>query len=415
MTEGREVLTLDAADRTIRDTLRGSDQVRIGAEAEWLVFDAARPSRPVLATETAEVAGDVDLPAGGTVSVEPGGQLELSTHAFTSPEALRAAIEEDTGALARRFRRMGLVLVPLGLDPLRSPVPSLDAPRYVAMERHFRQESPQGVRMMASTAALQLSVDPGSAPLRCWRVLSAAAPLLSAVFANSGPPGSASARQRIWASTDPSRTTPVSTDDPQAWVDAVLDAWVMLRAGDGDVAPVACRRSFRTWLDDERDPPTAADLAVHLTTMFPPIRPRGHLEVPGHRRRARAGAGCCGGCGLGAGHRGPDRCRGDPHRGRKPRPLASVVDRRDLGSASRSGRALAARSGCGRARGAGAGAGPSMSRLDSSAVLGDASLTGIRGRARRVPLTAWSPEGHRGVGSDGSSLPASRTPAADYC
>lgn len=282
MTDRSDRLSHDAAGQAIRDTLRGSDQVRIGAEVEWLVFDAARPSRPVLAAETAEVAEVADnenLPGGGTVSVEPGGQIELSTQTFASPEALRAAIDEDARTLARRFARRRLALVPLGLDPLRPPVTSLEAPRYVAMERHFRQESPEGVRMMAATAALQLSVDPGSTPLRCWRVLSAAAPLLSAVFANSGPPGSASARQRIWASTDPSRTAPVPTDDPQAWVDAVLGATVMLRARDGGVAAAECRRSFRTWLDDDVDPPTAADLAVHLTTMFPPVRPRGHLEV----------------------------------------------------------------------------------------------------------------------------------------
>lgn len=279
MTARQEPLTLRAAAQAIRDTLQGSEQVRIGAEAEWLVFDGVRPERPISAAETAEAAGGVGLPAGGTVSVEPGGQLELSTQTFADPAALCASIEEDARALARHFAPIGLVLVPLGLDPLRPPRPSLGDPRYAAMERHFRQESPEGVRMMASTAALQVSVDPGPTPLRCWRVLSAAAPLLSAVFANSGAPGSASARQRIWASTDPSRTAPVSTDDPQAWVDAVLDAWVMLRARDGAVASAACRRRFRAWLDDELDPPTAADLAVHLTTMFPPIRPRGHLEI----------------------------------------------------------------------------------------------------------------------------------------
>lgn len=279
MIDGGERLSHAAADRAIRDTLRGADQVRIGAEVEWLVFDATRPGRPVPAAETASVAGGDALPAGGAVDVEPGGQLELSTQTFTSPGRLCAAIEDDAGALARRFARRGLLLVPLGLDRLRPPAPSLDAPRYVAMEQHFRRVSPQGVRMMASTAALQLSVDPGPTPLRCWRVLSAAAPVLSAAFANTGEPGSASARQRIWASTDPARTAPVPTDDPQAWVDAVLDASVMLRAASGDVAPAGCRRTFREWLDDRDDAPTAADLAVHLTTMFPPIRPRGHLEV----------------------------------------------------------------------------------------------------------------------------------------
>lgn len=279
MTATGEPLTHDAAEQTIRDTLQGSDDVRIGAEVEWFVFDTAQLDRPISAAETAETAGDEDLPAGGTVSVEPGGQLELSTQTFAGPEALRVAIEEDARALVSRFAHSGLVLVPLGLDPHRPSRPSLDAPRYVAMERYFRRESPGGVRMMASTAALQLSVDPGPTPLRCWRVLSAAAPLLSALFANSGVPGTGSARQRVWAATDPSRTAPVSTDNPQAWVDAVLDAQVMLREGCGGPTAATGRRTFRTWLDDGVDPPTAADLAVHLSTMFPPVRPRGHLEV----------------------------------------------------------------------------------------------------------------------------------------
>ncbi len=279
MIGGSEPLTHEAANHAIRATLRPSDRMRIGAEVEWLVFDPTRPGRPVLAAETAEAAGDEALPGGGTVSVEPGGQLELSTPALDGPRALVAVMEQDAQALAGRFARVGLVLVPLGLDPHRRPRPSLDAPRYVAMERHFRRESPDGVRMMASTAALQLSVDPGATPLRCWRVLGAAAPLLSALFANSGGPGDGSARQRVWAATDPSRTAPVSTGDPRAWVDAVLDARVMLRAHGSSVVASSHRGSFRSWIDDGADPPTAADLAVHLTTMFPPVRPRGYLEV----------------------------------------------------------------------------------------------------------------------------------------
>ena len=279
MIGGSERLTHDAAGRAILDTLRQSTRMRIGAEVEWLVFEAGQPVRPVTAAETVEAAGDEALPAGGTVSVEPGGQLELSTPALDAPGALVAAIEQDARVLAARFARVGLVMVPRGLDPLRPPRPSLDAPRYAAMERYFRRVSPEGVRMMASTAALQLSIDPGPTPLRCWRVLSAAAPLLSALFANSGPPGSGSARQRVWAATDPSRTAPVPTHDPQAWVDAVLDARVMLRAHGLSVAASGQRRSFRSWLADDVDPPTAADLAVHLTTLFPPVRPRGHLEV----------------------------------------------------------------------------------------------------------------------------------------
>ena len=279
MNAGPQPLDLDEASRLVRATLHGSSEIRIGAEVEWLVFDLAEPERTVVVDETAAAAGEEPLPAGGTVSVEPGGQLELSTSTFTGPDRLVDAIRRDASELVRRFHRRGLALVAFGLDPLRPPHVSLDAPRYRTMERSFRRHGPEGVRMMASTAAVQVSVDPGPVPLRSWTVLGAAAPLLSATFANSCPQGGGSARQRVWAATDPARTAPVPTGDPQAWVDYVLDTPVMLVADGSSVSAPAADRTFRSWLDDVDHPPTPADLAVHLTTMFPPVRPRGHLEV----------------------------------------------------------------------------------------------------------------------------------------
>jgi glutamate--cysteine ligase len=263
----------------IRAVLDGPNDRRIGAEVEWLVFDRARPERVVTADETLALAVGEPLPAAGTITIEPGGQLELSTVTFDDPVALAAAIDVDVAELVERFEHAGCALVPLGLDPLRPPVRTLDAARYRAMEEYFRRRSPEGVRMMASTAALQLSVDPGPDPRGTWQVLAAVAPVLSALFANSGDVVGRSERQRVWAATDPARTAPVPTDDVTEWVDYVLDAPVMLRAEGGSVAAPLRHRTFRAWLADAEDPPHAADLDVHLTTMFPPIRPRGHLEI----------------------------------------------------------------------------------------------------------------------------------------
>lgn len=252
---------------------------RIGAEVEWLVFHADDLTRPVTAAETARAARGVRFGAGGTVSVEPGGQLELSTRAFTDPSALVAAIEADTDALVRAFSDLGLVLVTFGLDPLRPARPRRDLPRYRAMADHFAACSPLGLTMMASTAALQISVDQGPVPMRSWRVLNDVAPVLSAAFANSDPGGAGSARQRIWAETEPCRTAPVPTGRLDDWVDYALDATVMMDAS--SVSPPTGHgcptETFRTWL--RRGSPTVDDLAVHLTTLFPPVRPRGHLEV----------------------------------------------------------------------------------------------------------------------------------------
>ena len=87
--------------------------------------------------------------------------------------------------LANRFADHGLALVPLGLDPIREPVRTLDVERYQDMERHFLDVSPSGVRMMNLTASLQLNIDFGPEPARTWQRANAVAPLLAAAFANS--------------------------------------------------------------------------------------------------------------------------------------------------------------------------------------------------------------------------------------
>ena len=140
-----------------------SAEVRIGAEVEWLVFDRGDLTRRIDAADAARIASG-QLPAGGTVTIEPGGQVELVTPPHDGPRRLIDAIESDTTVLAHRFADHGLALVPLGLDPIRDPVRTLDVARYEAMERHFLEVSPAGVRMMNLTASLQLNIDFGSEP-----------------------------------------------------------------------------------------------------------------------------------------------------------------------------------------------------------------------------------------------------------
>lgn len=269
------VLDLAAARRLLAATLSASDRVRIGAEVEWLVHDRTVVSRPVTVAESRAAAVGSPLPAEGTVSFEPGGQVELSTPVVDDPIDLLRRIDADVAVLVDRFATAGLALVPRGLDRARPSTPTLDAPRYHALEAHFRRWSPDGVVMMASTAALQISVDLGPAPLRTWQALDALAPVLSASFADR--PELGSDRQRVWARTDPSRTAR-AVPTHEGWADAVLGATVLLRAGDRR-PPWTTRRSFASWLDDGADGPTAADLVTHLSTMFPPLRPRRHLEV----------------------------------------------------------------------------------------------------------------------------------------
>jgi glutamate--cysteine ligase len=92
-----------------------------------------------------------------------------------------------------------------------------------------------------------------------------------------------SGRQAVWRCLDPTRTAPVPTaEDPAAaWAEYLLDARLMLvHEPDGRCRPVRDGSTFRDWLEHGRDrPPTAEDLAYHATTVFPPVRPRGWLEI----------------------------------------------------------------------------------------------------------------------------------------
>ncbi len=283
----------DVAQRAAT-AFRPSDEVRIGAEVEWLVFHRADPTLPVPAPEAAEVAIG-PLPAGGTVTIEPGGQVELVTVPAPDATALITAIETDTDVLSARFAAYDLILVPLGLDPIRPARRTLDAPRYNAMEQYFATHSPAGIDMMTRTASLQLNIDFGPNPDRTWHLAHHLAPLLSATFANSPTSDGAdfqptSRRQQIWAATDRSRTQPVGAT-PSAWHRYILDAKVMLRHGKEGIQRSSDSLTFAESLASEH-PPTQADLDLHLTTLFPPLRPRGYLELrmldalPRHGRAA---------------------------------------------------------------------------------------------------------------------------------
>lgn len=306
---------------------------RVGVELEWIVRDARDPSLPVAAdriaaavaafgaetgTGTAPATGFPAspalptssapgvLPSGGLLTTEPGGQLELSSlPADSVPECVRATAA-DLEALRAAAADAGLELAGFGLDPLRPPRRVLDLPRYAAMEAFFDRGGPWGRQMMCTTASVQVCLDAGddtdgyTGYRTRWRFLHAIGPVLVAAFANSPlregrPTGWRSARQEVWARMDPGRTKPPSLtadgDLPAAWAAYALDAQVMCvrSEGPGDwSAPPGLR--LRDWVrgsdgsDGADGPgalraPTTEDLTYHLSTLFPPVRPRGHFEL----------------------------------------------------------------------------------------------------------------------------------------
>jgi glutamate--cysteine ligase len=273
----------------------------LGVELEWLVRDAAEPAAVVTGERLdAALATVPDLHAG-RITLEPGGQVELSTLPLPGLRECVAAAAEDVAALRHSLAGHGLVLVGDGLDPARSPARILDLPRYAAMESFFDRDGVDGRVMMCSTASVQVCVDAGDEAngdqpsyRDRWRLLHSLAPVLIAAFANSPftqgrPSGWRCTRQAVWSRLDPSRTRaayrPDDDEDPRlAWARYALDARVLCirggsTAGGADWAAPA-GLTFAGWLrGDGPRPVTAEDLAYHLSTLFPPVRARGHLEV----------------------------------------------------------------------------------------------------------------------------------------
>ncbi|MFD5032329.1 ergothioneine biosynthesis glutamate--cysteine ligase EgtA [Streptomyces sp. NPDC058405] len=266
----------------------------VGVELEWLVHDLHSPERSVPARRLEEAFDGLrTLHLQSALTFEPGGQLELSSPPAASLMECITSTAADLDAVRPALRTSGLALAGLGQDPWHSPQRMLREPRYDAMETYLDRIGPAGRAMMRSTASIQVCLDAGHeepGPLgygRRWQLAHLLGAVLVAAFANSPMrenrlTGWRSTRQALWTQLDPARTTapPVRREPRGAWAAHALDTPVMcIRAADGPWA-VPERLTFRDWIRSGLPrPPVRADLDYHLTTLFPPIRPRGHLEL----------------------------------------------------------------------------------------------------------------------------------------
>jgi len=241
----------------------------------------------------AAACGAGPLPGESRITFEPGGQVELSTRRADSAGEAIGLASIDAAKLLARLDDAGLAAVALGLDPARPRRRVLDAPRYAAMAGYFAAQGTAGAGMMCSSAALQVNVGlgQGAEAARRWELAHDIGPVLAAMFAHSPlcagrRSGWRSARLGIWSALDPSRTAPVVREhgrDPRdAWAEYALDARVMfVRLDERRYAPVSEPLRFGEWVEHGHPLgfPTADDLSYHLTTLFPPVRPRGWLEL----------------------------------------------------------------------------------------------------------------------------------------
>jgi glutamate--cysteine ligase len=299
---------VDYFGRSVRDRLfapSGPDSCRIGVEIEMLpLLSGSGLPCPLEATNddpstlgflrpyggalgwrecrSAKGAPYFALPNGATLTFEPGGQLELCTPARRSISGLLGETRVILDGLRHRAAEAGISLVSVGIDPAneidRVPL-QLQSDRYVEMTRYFESIGPFGVRMMRQTAATQVSVDGGPDPAERWRLLSDLAPYLTAIFANSPryagrDTGYRSFRAQCWRELDDSRTGVPFPELPaaEAYTRFALDAVDMMRRDQN-----GSYRAFSEWVQDGKW--TEPQWDNHLTTLFPEVRPRGHLEI----------------------------------------------------------------------------------------------------------------------------------------
>lgn len=287
----------DAAQYIAAGSLVDAPLGQVGLEIEAHCFDRTDlRRRPSWAQITGVIETLSPLPGGSAVTVEPGGAVELSGPPLPGVLPAITAMRADRAVLDAAFAEAGLGLALLGTDPVRPPQRVNPGARYQAMEQFFTASGTgdAGAAMMTSTASIQLNLDAG--PRDGWaarvRLAHALGPTMLAIAANSPLrsgefTGWVSSRQQVWGQLDSARCGPilgVSADDPASeWARYALKAPVMLvRSGD-EATPVLDWVPFAEWADGSillgGRRPTTADVDYHLTTLFPPVRPRHWLEI----------------------------------------------------------------------------------------------------------------------------------------
>ncbi|MDG4864838.1 glutamate-cysteine ligase family protein, partial [Streptomyces sp. T-3] len=190
----------------------------LGVEVEFLVHELRLPRLPVPPDRRAAAYAALRaLPLRSALTVEPGGQLELSSLPAASLTECVDSVSKDLVQVRAVVGEFGLGLTGIGQEPWLPPRRVLREPRYDAMERFLDRAGPDGRAMMCSTASVQICVDAGveePGPLghgRRWQLAHLLGAVLVAAFANSPfehgrSTGWRSTRQARWTAIDPGRS-----------------------------------------------------------------------------------------------------------------------------------------------------------------------------------------------------------------
>ena len=236
---------------------------------------------------------------GANISLEPGGQLELSGAPLETIHQTCDEVNEHLRDVKSIADEVGVGFIGLGAAPIwtHEQMPLMPKGRYALMDDYMQRVGTHGRQMMRRTCTVQVNLDFGSEPdmVKKLRVALALQPVATALFANSPffegkPNGHKSWRSRIWRDLDPDRTgtLPFVFEDGfgfERYVDYALDVPMYFVYRDGQYIN-ALGMSFRDFMQGKLpalpgETPTLSDWADHLTTAFPEARMKKFIEMRG--------------------------------------------------------------------------------------------------------------------------------------
>ncbi len=319
---------IDMTPLTSRDELvawvaageKRKDQFRIGTEHEKTPFHVADHSpvpyegprgigallngmqhllgwEPIM--ERGNIIGLYDVTGGGAISLEPGGQFELSGAPLQTVHQTRSELVAHLAQVREVATPLGIGFLSLGMTPSwsRAQIPMMPKGRYRIMTNYMPKVGHLGIDMMYRTCTVQTNLDFSSEAdmVKKLRVSLALQPVGTALFANSPftegrPNGFVSFRSEIWRDTDNARSgmLPWAFEDGmgyERYVDYALDVpMYFIKRGD-DYIDVA-GSSFRDLFAGKHpavpgEHATLSDWANHVSTIFPEVRLKRYLEMRG--------------------------------------------------------------------------------------------------------------------------------------
>jgi len=229
----------------------------------------------------------------GTVSLEPGGQVEWSSRPMRHLESLAAALDHYLVTAASVGPETGIRWLDVAVEPkwAVADMPWMPKARYNIMREHLGRTGRQAHRMMTQTTSIQCAFDYDSPDdwKRKFRAASLLSPIAAALFANSREAdghdtGFHSFRVEIWRDTDPARCgLPDVVFDPafdmEMWVDWVLDVPSIFHHRARGLVPsggVPFRKLMERTGCDALKP---EDWETHMSTIFTEVRSYSYIEI----------------------------------------------------------------------------------------------------------------------------------------